>query len=219
VTGELSDSETMSKPGTVIVGIQPAGAAHTAVWRALASIAPMAVFAVLIAVGAQVRIPLPGTDVPMTLQSMAVLLAGYALSPKGAVGATAAYLACGCAGLPVFAPGSLGLAGPTGGYLIGFVAASWLIARLRGKRDARIGRLVAVGLLGTIVILTAGVVWRVPWMGGSWRAAAATGVAPFALKALLQLTVTVALVVAVRGATGNFGSSRTEAARGVRPRD
>ncbi len=169
---------------------------------------PVMAFVGLMALGAQVRIPLPGTDVPMTLQSMAALLAGYALSPAQAVSAVAVYVGCGTAGLPVFAPGSLGLAGPTGGYLVGFIVAAWLIARLRGSRNAGAGRLALVGMLGTAAIFFAGALWRLPWVGGAWTALIATSVAPFAVKAALQLFVVVSLVVAVRGAGRCRRSSR-----------
>ena len=160
---------------------------------------PVLAFVVVMALGAQVRIPVPGTDVPMTLQSMAALLAGYVLSPAQAVSAVVLYIGCGTAGLPVFAPGSLGLAGPTGGYLVGFIVAAWLIARLRGPRETGVWRLALVGMLGTAAIFLAGALWRLPWVGGAWTAVVATSIAPFAVKSALQLFVVVSLVVAVRG--------------------
>lgn len=168
--------------------------------RCVARCSPALAFVVLMAIGAQIRIPVPGTDVPMTLQSMAALLAGFALSPAMAFSAVAIYVGCGVAGLPVFAPGSMGLAGPTGGYLVGFILAAWLIARLRGTHEAGVGRLALVGLLGTAVIFLSGSLWRLPWIGDAWAVVVATSIAPFAVKAVLQLVVVVSLVVAVRGA-------------------
>src|SRR5437762_8887900 len=99
--------------------------------------------AVLVALAAQVSVPLPGTPVPMTLQPMAVLLVGGLLgAPLGAL-SMILYLAMGAAGLPVFTPTVplLGLArlfGPTGGYLLAYpiaaYAAGWFSdpARKRG---------------------------------------------------------------------------------------
>ncbi|RME38944.1 MAG: biotin transporter BioY, partial [Planctomycetota bacterium] len=77
-------------------------------------------WAAVVAAGARVAIPLPGTDVPMTLQLPAVLLAGVMLSPTEALYAMVLYLTVGTLGLPVFAPASAGILGPTGGYLLGY---------------------------------------------------------------------------------------------------
>jgi hypothetical protein len=71
-------------------------------------------FAAFTALGAQVRVPVPWSDVPMTLQSLAVLMVGFTLGPVAACSAMLLYLGCGAAGLPVFAPGSAGLFGATG---------------------------------------------------------------------------------------------------------
>src|SRR3990170_493846 len=64
-------------------------------------------FCFLAAVAAQVRVPVPGTEVPMTLQLLAVLVTGLTLSPTVAAAALSAYLLLGTAGLPVFSPGSM----------------------------------------------------------------------------------------------------------------
>jgi len=80
--------------------------------------------AVLVALAAQVSIPLPGTPVPMTLQPMAVLLVGGLLGARFGALSMILYLAMGAAGLPVFTPSPLllpgigRLFGQTGGYLL-----------------------------------------------------------------------------------------------------
>jgi len=153
----------------------------------------------LVTAGACVRVPVPGTDVPMTLQSLAALLCGYWLRPRDAVAAMTAYLALGTAGLPVFQAGSLGLWGGTGGYLVGFVAAAWLVARLKGGPASGWGRLVAAGAAGTVAVLLCGVVWRIVYLGGRVDLALLTGLVPFVLKAAVQLGVAVSLVVSLRG--------------------
>src|SRR2546423_14296981 len=90
--------------------------------------------AVLVAVAAQVSLPLPGTPVPMTLQPMAVLLVGGLLGgPLGAL-SMIVYLAMGVAGLPVFTPtvplvGVARLFGPTGGYLLAYPIAAYAVGR------------------------------------------------------------------------------------------
>jgi biotin transport system substrate-specific component len=89
----------------------------------------------LVALMAQVSVPLPFSPVPITGQTFAVLLVGAALGAKRGSASLLLYLLEGAAGLPVFAGGGAGPAtflGPTGGYLIGFVAAAWLVGALAG---------------------------------------------------------------------------------------
>src|SRR5256886_8503966 len=91
--------------------------------------------AALVAVAAQVSIPLPGTPVPMTLQPLAVLFVGGLLGgPLGAL-SMILYLAMGAAGLPVFTPtvplvGIARLLGPTGGYLLAYPIAAYAVGAL-----------------------------------------------------------------------------------------
>lgn len=149
-------------------------------------------FCALTALLAQVRIPLPGTAVPMTLQSLAVLLTGYLLPVRRAVAAMVLYIALGIAGLPVFATASAGLWGATGGYLLGFVLAAALISLLKGASPG-LARLTMAGIVGTIAIFAVGVPWYAV-STGSLSAAVAGGLIPFLPKAVLQLGVAVAAV-------------------------
>lgn len=136
---------------------------------------------------AQVRFPIPGTDVPATLQSLIVLLIGFTLRPAVAAGATLGYLAIGLLGAPVFASAT-GLMGSTGGYLIGFVVAATVMSVARPKRlSPGYFRLVGTGAMGLILLFACGVSWRVTWLGMDWSAAALTGVAPFVVKASVEL--------------------------------
>lgn len=139
-------------------------------------------FALLTALGAQVRIPVPGTDVPMTLQPLAVLLAGLLLSPAAAVSAVAIYLAAGTLGAPVFAAGSGGLSGATGGYLAGFLVAAWAVAGLRGGPSASFARLVLAAAVGMFCVHALGVLWRTMFFGGNLGLAISTGFLPFVMK-------------------------------------
>ena len=136
---------------------------------------------------AQVRVAIPGTDVPATLQSLAVLLIGLTLRPVVALSATAGYLTLGLIGAPVFAM-TTGLLGPTGGYLIGFLLAAIVMSVLRVRSPfPTYLRLVCAGAAGLAVLFTCGVTWRVIWLGMDWSAAALTSVAPFIGKALVEL--------------------------------
>ena len=138
---------------------------------------------------AQVRIPLPFTPVPLTGQTFAVLLVGAALGAKrGAVSLTL-YSVLGALGLPIFAGGAAGLAyltGPTLGYLVGFVAATFVIGRLaeRGfERSLRTSLLPF--LLGTLVIYLFGAGWLAVLFG--IEKALALGVLPFLVGDLIKL--------------------------------
>ncbi len=154
-------------------------------------------FCVLMALAAQCRIPLPGTDVPMTLQPLAMLLAGFTLSPGCAVGSMLLYLAIGTVGGPVFAASSAGLLGPTGGYLAGFAAGAW-IASVIAYRSSTLGRLVLAGLSATAVLFCFGVGWRLVWLGGSLGLAVSTGLVPFLIKDLVQVAFAVVLIRTIR---------------------
>jgi biotin transporter BioY len=93
--------------------------------------------AVLVAAAAQISVPLPGTPVPMTLQPMAVLLVGGLLGARFGALSMILYLAMGAVGLPVFTPtvplfGIARLLGPTGGYLLAYPVAAWVVGTFVG---------------------------------------------------------------------------------------
>ena len=154
---------------------------------------------VLVGVAAQVRIPLPTTDVPMTLQSLAVLLTGLALPPARAVTAMGLYLACGTVGLPVFAAGSGGLLGPTGGYLVGFFAAAWVVSIVKGGAAAGVLRMIIASVCGILVVFVMGLAWRVVWLGGDVGMAVLTGLTPFLAKASIQVVLAPMLMAGIKG--------------------
>jgi biotin transport system substrate-specific component len=141
---------------------------------------------------AHVRVPVPGTDVPMTLQLLAVLVAGLALPTGESVGSMAFYLVCGAAGLPMFAAGSAGLAGATAGYLVGFVVAVAFVGLLRGRRSGT-WRMMLAATVGAATVLASGAAWRAI-VFDDWTWAAATGVLPFAPKAMIEVLLAVAIV-------------------------
>jgi biotin transport system substrate-specific component len=131
----------------------------------------------IIALAAQIAIPIPGTVVPLTMQPLAVLLVGVTLgSARGAAAATL-YLLEGFSGLPVFAQGHGGaiwLAGPTAGYLFSYpfaaFVAGWFSQRGWGSTILRAvaGMLVALGViyLGGWSWLSAFVGAKAAWLGG-----------------------------------------------------
>ncbi|MFG0276169.1 MAG: biotin transporter BioY [Phycisphaerales bacterium] len=124
----------------------------------------------LLALCAQIRFYLPGTPVPVTMQSFGVLVIGGALGMRLGVSAVALYLAYGLVGLPVFAGGALGLAafsGATGGYLAGFLIAALFcgFATDRGWTRTLTGS-VLVMIHATALIFIPGVAWLATLTGG-----------------------------------------------------
>ncbi len=148
----------------------------------------------LVALSAQVTVPLPFSPVPITGQTLAVLLVGALLGSQLGAASLVLYLLEGLAGLPVFAAGRGGLAvllGPTGGYLLGFVVAAWLTGRLAQRGwDRRFGSTVAAMLLGNVVIYALGLPWLARFVAGE---ALPLGLYPFIpgdlLKAVLAATL------------------------------
>ncbi len=114
----------------------------------------------LIALAAQLAIPLPGSPVPVTGQTFAVLLVGAALGPRFGPVSVALYVVEGLIGLPVFTGGTSGatrIAGPTGGYLAGFVLAAFVVGFLAERGwDRRIWTCVLAMLAGEVVIYVFG---------------------------------------------------------------
>ena len=95
----------------------------------LKTLAGTVAFAILTGAFSQIKVYLPWTPVPITLQTAAVLLAGALLGRKSGALSQLIYVALGAAGIPWFAnlEGGIGyLAGPTGGYLVGFILAAYL---------------------------------------------------------------------------------------------
>jgi biotin transport system substrate-specific component len=155
-------------------------------------------FSLVIAVSAQVSIPLPFTPVPITLQTFAVVLTGALLGSRRGAAAIMVYLAEGIAGLPVFSLGRAGfshLLGPTGGYLVGFVAAAWLVGSLVERRLAStiLGALMVL-VVGHLVPYVTGVAWLSVSLGIS--KALLLGFTPFLIGDALKV---VASVVIIRG--------------------
>jgi len=153
--------------------------------------------ALIVALAAQVAVPLPYSPVPLTLQGLAVLLVGGLFG--GAVGATAMvlYLLAGVYGAPVFAFGGSGLArlfGPTGGYLLAFPVAALLTGRLatRGK----FLRCLFAAAIGMIAIHAAGLAQLSILLGDSAKPFA-MGVVPFVVQDSLK--VALAALVLWRG--------------------
>lgn len=148
-----------------------------------------------VALIASAKLQVPFYPVPMTLQTMVVLLLGLTLGTRVAVATVLLYLAEGAVGLPVFAgtpEKGLGLAymaGPTGGYLVGFAIAAWLVGRIADwRQDAQAMALAA--LSGMVVIYACGWLWLASLIGA--EPAFVHGIVPFVFGDLLKTALAVA---------------------------
>jgi biotin transport system substrate-specific component len=119
-------------------------------------------FAALTAVCSMISIPLPFTPVPINLATLSVFLAGGLLGSKGGAVSQGVYVVLGAAGLPVFHSftGGLGiLTGPTGGYIIGYVAAAWLTGFIIEKLGHSFIKNAAGMIAGLAVCYALGTAW------------------------------------------------------------
>ena len=155
---------------------------------------------VLLTLSAKVNLPLP--YVPMTLQTLVVLVIGAAYGWRLGSATLLAYLAVGAIGLPVFA-GPVGgiapLAGPTAGYLFGFVGAAFVTGWLAERGWDRSVMLLFVAMaLGHLLILAAGFGWLAFGKKLGVEKAWLVGVAPFIAAALIKNALGAALLPALR---------------------
>lgn len=156
-------------------------------------------FTFLTTLGAQIAIPLPPDGIPMTLQTLAVVLAAVCLGPGLGMASMALYLVVGIVGAGVFAHGNAGLGvilGQTGGYLVGFILCQPVIASIIRTRDGRIrgwGAFVLAILAGHAVIFALGVPWLALVRGFSLGRALQGGLIPY-LPGLVFKTVLAVLI-------------------------
>jgi biotin transport system substrate-specific component len=157
---------------------------------AASRIALPALFAALCAAGAFISLPLPGNPVPLVAQNLLVVLSGLLLGPLSGALAVALFLLLGALGFPVFSGGRGGIAlfaGPTGGYLVGYLAGA-LLAGLLGRgfagrgpagRRRGLGASIAGSAAGFLAILACGAL-RLKFLNNvSWARAASLGILPF----------------------------------------
>lgn len=144
---------------------------------------------VLVAAGAgftgllsQWAIPLPGTPVPLTLGTFAVLLVGASLGGVRGLLSIGIYLVAGGLGVAWFADHKSGWGGATFGYVVGFVAAAALVGWLAQRGgDRTVTRTALTMVLGNVVIYAVGVPWLMGATGMAFPAALDAGVVPFLL--------------------------------------
>lgn len=149
---------------------------------------------------ASAKLEIPFFPVPFTMQTLVVLCLGMVLGARLGAATVIAYLAQGAAGLPVFAGtpekgiGLAYMAGPTGGYLLGFVLAAALTGWLATRRwDRTVIGTIAAMVLGNAVIYALGVAWLGQVVGWD-KPVLSYGVTPFLLGDLVKILVAAALL-------------------------
>ncbi|HEY8743567.1 MAG TPA: biotin transporter BioY [Chloroflexota bacterium] len=156
--------------------------------------------ATFLAASARIALPLPFTPVPITGQTLAVLLIGALYGSRLGLATVLGYMAEGLAGLPVFAQGLGGpavLFGPTGGYIFGFALAAFVIGWLLERDDQVALPLAPVTfLIGDIVLFAIGTLWLAHFIGYShaWSG----GVLPFLPGEGVKITVATGVLASGR---------------------
>jgi biotin transport system substrate-specific component len=184
--------------------------------RVVAEVALVLGGTLLVACLAQVSLPLPGTPVPLTGQTLGALLVGASLGSGRALASMSTYLALGAVGLPVFAGHASGidvlrLSSATGGYLVGMVLAAGLVGAFADRGlDRRVRSVIPAMVLGSVVIYACGAAWLANATGVDLPTALRLGVRPFlvgdALKtgfAILALPTAWRMTRSVRGRWGD----------------
>ncbi|KAA6460877.1 biotin transporter BioY [Acidobacteria bacterium AB60] len=152
-----------------------------------------------VAVCAHIALPLSFTPVPLTLQPFAVLLLGLLLSPRLGAATLTAYLVEGASGLPVFTPATVNLTGvyhllgPTGGYLLAYPFAVYVIAALWRTSKHNLWWAILSTAAGNLLILTVGAGWFSILSHASLNTVLADAVIPFLPGDALKVAVAAAL--------------------------
>lgn len=192
---------------TIVDVHRPAAWRRSVASRALADAVLILAGSALVALSAQVVVPLPWTPVPITGQTFGVLFVGALLGSRRGALALAAYLLEGAAGLPVFAGGGATVAwllGPTAGYLWSYPAAAWLTGRLAERGWDRRPATAALALgAGNAVIYAVGLPWLAFFVGAERVFAA--GLLPFVPGDLVKIAVAAG---ALAGAWRLMGAER-----------
>ncbi len=151
-----------------------------------------------IAALAQIAVPVPGSPVPVTGQTLAVYLIGTTYGARLGFATFATYLLAGVAGAPVFAAatgassyGIARLTGATGGYLIGMLFATLVLGALADRRaDQKFKTSFPALTLGSAIVFASGLVWLKTSLGLSWSATISAGLTPFIFGEFLKIAIT-----------------------------
>lgn len=163
---------------------QPAGSKMETGGKAMTSaeLTTMALLAALLCVSSYISIRLPFSAVPITAQTVIINLAALLLKPRKALLTVVIWALLGIVGVPVFSGGTAGfgvLAGPTGGYIIGYIVSAFLVSLACGQKNKVWRNLVSAIGIGIPVIYLLGTPWMAHVAHLDAKAALAAGVLPF----------------------------------------
>lgn len=162
-----------------------------------------------IGLAAQLSVPVPGSPVPVTGQTFAVLLVGAAGGLRRGVASTLLYAVAGLVGVPWFAAGASGYVTATFGYIVGFVLAAAVIGVLAERGWTRSPwRTFAAMLVGSAVIYAVGVPWLARAVGVSLAEAVRLGLTPFLIGDILKAALAAGLFTVL---WAQLNGSRTRA--------
>ncbi len=151
-----------------------------------------------VGLAAQIAIPVPGSPVPITGQTFAVLLAGAMLGPGRAAAGMLLYAMAGALGVPWFAGGTSGWPAATGGYLLGFVVAAALVGQLAALgADRRPGHTIGLMFIGNLLIYLVGVPWLALTTTMDMSTAFSKGLTPYLVGDALKIALAAALLPGV----------------------
>ncbi|MEG0450367.1 MAG: biotin transporter BioY [Lysinibacillus sp.] len=157
--------------------------------------------AAIIAVLAQVTIPLPFSPVPITGQTLAIGLVVTILGTKLGTLSVLLYILLGSVGMPVFSgmSGGLGvIVGPTGGYIVGFLPTAIIMGKYLDEFGLTIPQAISANLIGMIITLAFGTTWLKIAADLSWTAAIMGGAAPFIITGIIKAVGAAWLGIVVR---------------------
>jgi len=167
-------------------------------------------FIVLTALGAYVRIPLPFTPVPITLQTFFVLLTGAVLGRQWGTASQLGYVLLGVFIVPIFAGATSGLAvffGPTGGYLAGFILAGWVVGSLiHRSKAAKFNQILTTMLIGSLLIDLLGCVWLGTVLRAGLKKTLMLGLWPFLPGDIMKSIVAALVYQSIQKRTGQIFS-------------
>ncbi|GBC62174.1 BioY family transporter [Desulfonema ishimotonii] len=159
-------------------------------------------FAALIAAGSYLAIPIG--PVPIVLQNLFILLAGLLLGSRWGLASVGIYLLAGAMGLPVFAGGTGGIGrlfGPTGGYLLSYLPAVFIVGWISERAGTAARRIlfdIGAMILGSFIVYAIGVPWLSAMTGMAWKKAVMVGMVPFLPGDALKIAAAVPIARTLR---------------------
>mgnify|MGYP006265877249 FL=1 len=177
---------TIPVPHSLRAALFPKSTALTNGALAIAGVAFLALMA-------QIALPIPGSPVPVTGQTLGALLIGASYGRVLGASTFALYLGVGIAGAPIFSNQGSGWAkfvGPTGGYLVGMFLATIALSFLASKKwDKKFHTAIASMIIGQVLIFTPGLLWLQHATGKDWNWTLNAGLTPFIFGEVLKIAI------------------------------